>query len=67
VSRAFSPTTSAQSVSNKLRVTGFTQVTRGRIQQIILLNADSSERRFTTPAERLPYGFSPDQLDSEGR
>ncbi|MEF3275414.1 MAG: cytidine deaminase [Chloroflexus sp.] len=30
--------------------------------QIILLNADSSERRFTTPAELLPYGFGPEQL-----
>ncbi|WP_322511407.1 cytidine deaminase [Chloroflexus sp.] len=30
--------------------------------QIILLNANGSERRFTTPAELLPYGFGPEQL-----
>ncbi|MDW8405741.1 cytidine deaminase, partial [Chloroflexus sp.] len=29
---------------------------------IILLNAGGSERRFTTPAELLPYGFGPEQL-----
>ncbi|ACL24374.1 cytidine deaminase [Chloroflexus aggregans] len=30
--------------------------------QIVLLNADGSDRRFTTPAELLPYGFGPEQL-----
>ncbi len=31
--------------------------------QIVLLNADGTERRFTAPAELLPYGFGPAQLD----
>ncbi|MGB9739549.1 cytidine deaminase [Chloroflexus sp.] len=30
--------------------------------QVVLLNADGSDRRFTTPAELLPYGFGPEQL-----
>lgn len=33
--------------------------------QIILINADASERRLTTPAELLPYGFGPEQLRGE--